>query len=508
MHRIALLSLSLLATVNVLAQGGPDVAAHPFGASRPIAGQYIVVFKSAVGQPASLAAQLAQQYGGQVMHTYANALKGFSAKLPDAAVAALRNNPNVDYIEQDITVSLAETVTSPPVQQTGATWGLDRIDQRSLPLDKTYNYQYSGAGVYAFVIDTGILSGHADFGGRVASGYTSIADGRGTTDCNGHGTHVSGTVGGSTYGVAKGVTLVPVRVLDCAGSGTNSGVIAGVDWVAGAPLRPAVANMSLGGGLSSALNTSVAGAVAKGVTMVVAAGNSNANACNYSPSSEPTAVTVGATTSSDARASYSNYGACLDIFAPGSSITSDWYTSSTATNTISGTSMAAPHVAGVAALALAANPGATPAAVADFLIANATLGVVGGAGTGSPNRLVYALAPGSASNPVTKTVAVSSITGQGVKSGPNWRASATVTIQQYDGSNFAGAITGATVTGTFAPGGSSSCVTGSTGSCKLTSASISRSYTTSNFAVGNVSGSYLAYDASKNAATSITVSRP
>lgn len=511
MRQISLAFSLTLATAAALAQTVPAPDARPFGVSRPIENQYIVVFKRDVTQPSALAAQLAQQHGGQVMHTYTSALKGFAGRLPDAAITALRNNPNVAFVEQDATVSLNETLISPANSQAPATWGLDRIDLPALQLNGTYNYQYTGAGVYAFVIDTGILSTHNEFGGRAATpGYTAIIDGNGTTDCNGHGTHVAGTVGGNTYGVAKGVTLVPVRVLGCTGSGTNSGVIAGVDWVAKSTLRPAVANMSLGGGFSSATNASVAGAVAAGVTMVVAAGNDNRNACNYSPASAPSAITVGATTSSDARSSYSNFGTCLDIFAPGSSITSAWYTGTTVTNTISGTSMASPHVAGVAALALAANPSATPALVADFLVANATLGKVTSAGTGSPNRLVYSMAAGAPSVPVVKTVAVSAITGKGVKSGSKWVATATVTVKEYSGSAFAGAIAGATVTGTFTPGGSKSCVTTSTGSCTLTSASISRTYTTSSFSVGNVtdSGSYLNYDASKNVATTWSVPRP
>jgi subtilisin family serine protease len=415
----------------------------------------------------------------------------------------------VEFIEQDATVSLNESLISPPLQQPNATWGLDRIDQTSLPLDAAYNYQYTGAGVYAFIIDTGIWPSHTEFTGRVSLGFTAITDGRGSADCNGHGTHVAGTVGGRTWGVAKGVSLVPVRVLDCAGSGTNSGVIAGVDWVAGqTALRPAVANMSLGGGLSSALNASVAAAVAKGVTMVVAAGNSNANACNSSPASEPTAITVGATTSTDARAGYSNYGSCLDIFAPGSGITSAWYNADNAINTISGTSMASPHVAGAAVLALAANGQVTPAQVTDFLIAQASTGKVSSAGTGSPNLLLFALGSGAPTTPVVKTVAVSALSARGAKSGSNWRATATVTIRQFDGSNFVGAVSGATVSGTFNPGGVATCITASTGSCTLSSSTLSRSLTNSSFAVTNVTGASLSYDPTKNAATSVSITRP
>jgi subtilisin family serine protease len=222
-----------------------------------------------------------------------------------------------------------------------------------------------------------------------------VGDGRGGIDCNGHGTHVAGTVGGSTYGVAKGVTLIAVRVLDCSGSGTNSGVIAGIDWVASNRVLPAVANMSLGGGASQAVDDAVARLTGAGVTLAVAAGNENQDACNTSPARAPSAITVGATTSSDARASFSNWGTCLDIFAPGNNITSSWYSSTTATNTISGTSMASPHVAGVAALYLQGNPSATPATVTSAITSTATTGVVTSAGTGSPNRLLYSLLSGT-----------------------------------------------------------------------------------------------------------------
>ena len=275
--------------------------------------------------------------------------------------------------------------------QTPATWGLDRIDQRDLPLNNTYNYNQTGQAVHAYIIDTGMRATHQQFTGRVGNGADFVGDGQGTNDCHGHGTHVAGTTGGTTYGVAKLVTLHAVRVLNCQGSGTNSGVIAGVDWVTANHGSPAVANMSLGGGISTALDSAVNNSVNSGVSYAVAAGNSNANACNSSPARAPAANTVGSTTSTDARSSFSNFGTCLDIFAPGSSITSAWNTSDTATNTISGTSMASPHVAGAIALYLQTNPGASPSTVTNALIANSTLNHVTNAGSGSPNRLLYSL---------------------------------------------------------------------------------------------------------------------
>ncbi|MBT9551889.1 MAG: S8 family peptidase [Hydrogenophaga sp.] len=503
-----LLVSALLSLTLPVALAQPVAGTQP---SRAIAGQYIVVFKDKVSDAPGLGRQLATQLGGQYLHGYSHTIRGFSLRLParaaSAAVAALQKNPNVAYVESDATVSMTETLTSPALAQNSATWGLDRIDQVDRPLSSQYLYQYQGAGVYAFVLDTGILASHQDFGGRVQAGTGFISDGRGSTDCNGHGTHVAGTVGGGQWGVAKGATLVPVRVLDCSGSGTWSGVIAGIDWVAAqTAMRPAVANMSLGGAKSSSLNAAVAAAVGKGVTMVVAAGNSNADACNYSPASEPSAITVGATTSADARASYSNFGSCLDIFAPGSSITSAWYTGTAATQTISGTSMASPHVAGVAALALAANPASTPDMVSRFLADNASLNKVGTAGTGSPNRLVFSLAAGAPQAPVIRTVSVASIAGSSALSGRNnWVAYAQVSIRDLQGSP----VSGATVTGSFAPGGSTSCVTGSAGNCRLGSSALSRAKVGfTDFTVSGVSGTALVYDANQNTTTRIRIARP
>jgi len=418
---LAALLFSASAVLAQAQQGRPDYA---FGPSKPIPDNYIVVFKDTVANPAAEAQSLMRGRGGQINFIYSNSIKGFAATLPPAAVAALSRNPNVAYIEQDATVSL----NVDPIQ-TNPTWGLDRVDQRDLPLSKSYSYSADGTGVRAYIIDTGILSGHSEFGGRVTSGFTVFSAG-GSEDCNGHGTHVAGTVGGIIYGVAKNVTLVPVRVLDCNGSGSWSGVIAGVDWVvADASGKPAVANMSLGGGASSSVDAAVKNAHGKGVVMVVAAGNSNANACNYSPAREPSAITVGATTSSDARASYSNFGSCLDIFAPGSSITSAWHTGTSVTNTISGTSMASPHVAGVAALLLSSDTTATPTQVAEWIVAGATTGKVTSAGRNSPNRLLYSryevVAP-PPTDPETDP-AIRELTGSATPNKRNWKATITAT---------------------------------------------------------------------------------
>lgn len=361
-------------------------------AEKRIQDQYIVVLKDGVADVDQEATRLAQNYLGDRSngHTYRSALKGFSVRMNEQQAARLAAEPLVEFVEEDSEIGLSTA-------QTPATWGLDRIDQRDLPLNNTYNYTPTGAGVTAYIIDTGIRATHNEYNGRVVSGFTSINDGNGTNDCNGHGTHVAGTVGGSTYGVAKSVNLVAVRVLNCSGSGTTSGVIAGIDFVAAnhPAGTPAVANMSLGGGASSSLDTAVQNAINDGVTFAVSAGNSNADACTQSPARAPNAITVGSTTMTDARSSFSNFGTCVDIFAPGSSITSAWATGDAATNTISGTSMASPHVAGVAALFLETNSAASPAEVAAAMTSSATPNKVTNPGTGSPNLLLYSFLTGA-----------------------------------------------------------------------------------------------------------------
>jgi len=366
-------------------------------AKQPIEGRYIVVLKDDVavlgnrsGQGlsvASVARNMARTHGAQLKGSFTHVLPGFVVEADEKSLVRLIMDERVAYVEEDGIVSVSAT-------QNNATWGLDRIDQRDRPLNGTYVYDTTASNVHTYIIDTGVLGSHNEFSGRMGNGYTAINDGRGWNDCNGHGTHVAGTVAGSTYGVAKGATVHAVRVLGCNGSGTNSGVIAGMDWVAANAQSPAVANMSLGGGASTATDNAVANMRNAGVTVVVAAGNENQNACNVSPARSSAAITVGSTTSSDSRSSFSNYGSCVDIFAPGSSITSAWHTSNSATNTISGTSMASPHVAGVAALYLADNPSASPSQVENAIYSNGSTGKLSSIGSGSPNLLAYSLFDG------------------------------------------------------------------------------------------------------------------
>jgi subtilisin family serine protease len=329
-----------------------------------------------------LATALANVHRGIATNVYAHALNGFSAYLSEEQAVELSQNPMVKYVEADQEMHAEITQTNPP-------WGLDRIGQRDLPLNQTYSFTTTGAGVNVFIIDTGIRRTHTQFGGRAQIGFDAIGDGQNTNDCNGHGTHVAGTVGGSTFGVAKNVTLFAVRVLNCNGSGSNSGVIAGVNFVTQNSPSPAVANMSLGGGISTALDTAVNNSINSGVTYCVSAGNSNTNAANSSPARVAAAITVGSSTINDARSSFSNFGSVVDIFAPGSSIQSAWATSNTATATLSGTSMASPHVAGVAARILQSNPGASPATVRNEIVNTATLNRLSGIPAGTANRLLF-----------------------------------------------------------------------------------------------------------------------
>jgi subtilisin family serine protease len=380
-------TMSLMAGTAQAAEGEIRAA----DATEKVADSFIVKFKENTGavtsaaDTGSRATGLASRFGGQVDRVFPS-VRGFSVTLSEKQAKRLAADPSVEYVEQNQVFRTTATQSNPP------SWGLDRIDQQSLPLNQAYSYTTTGSGVNAYVIDTGVRISHSTFGGRARNGYDFVDNDSVAQDGNGHGTHVAGTIAGSQYGVAKGATVYGVRVLNNSGSGTTAGVVAGIDWVTANAVKPAVANMSLGGGVSTTIDAAVRRSIAAGVTYAVAAGNSSANASNYSPARVSEAITVGATTSTDARASYSNYGSVLDIFAPGSSITSSWSTGDSATNSISGTSMATPHVAGAAARYLQSNRSATPAQVASALVSGATTGKVTSPGSGSPNRLLY-LAP-------------------------------------------------------------------------------------------------------------------
>lgn len=355
-----------------------------------IPGRYIVVLNEKyIGNDAvapmveSEALSLAFQYGGNVREIYSNALKGYILESDETAAINLSNDPRVAFVEEDAAISVADT-------QANATWGLDRIDQRALPLNTQYSYQTTAANVHAYVIDSGVRPTHVEFGGRATADVNVLPDGRDGTDCHGHGTHVAGTIGGATWGVAKNVRIHGVRVLACDGTGSISYLILGIDWVTSNHIKPAVANISIAtSGISNALDNAIQNSINAGITYVIAAGNANMDACNFSPSRAPAAITVGATTNTDQRASYSNWGSCVDVWAPGTAITSASYLNDTDSRVMSGTSMASPHVAGVAALYLSANPTASPAAVTQAIVNSATQNAISGLDAASPNKLVY-----------------------------------------------------------------------------------------------------------------------
>ena len=357
-------------------------------ASSNIPGQYIVTFGDHVPDVPGLAKQLVAQSGGSLDYTYTKVLKGFSATIPQQAALALYNNPNVDLVEPVQTVSAAGV-------QSPAPWWLDRIDQRSSTLDNSYAWPVSGSGVTVYILDSGIRITHQDFEGRASYGYDFVSNTTTANDCNGHGTHIAGSVAGRVYGVAKGASLKSVRVLDCNGTGSTSAIIAGLDWVARNRVSPAVANLSISGPYSATVNQAVANAIASGVTVTVAAGDGGTagyDACQYSPASASGAITTGAMSTQmgiDAQGSYSNSGPCVDLFAPGYQITSDWNSTDSGNWLLTGTSSSSALVAGAAALYLAANPSATPSQVSSGVLAASTTGILIGLGAGSPNRLLY-----------------------------------------------------------------------------------------------------------------------
>ena len=374
-------SLSLTMATPAAAAEGIILGAN---AQDAIEGSYLVVFKDRATSREAVAVtarSMTDRYGGAVTETWRHALRGFAVEMTERQARRLAADPAVSVVEQNRVVRVADTQQNPP------SWGLDRVDQRDLTLDRAYTYPNRASNVHAYVIDTGIRTSHQDFGGRATWGTNTV--GGSDTDCHGHGTHVAGTVGGAAHGVAKGVRLVAVKSLDCQGSGSTQSIVSGVDWVTANAVKPAVANMSLGGGASTAMDTAVRNSISSGVVYAIASGNSNANACNTSPARVAEALTINASANTDARASFSNWGTCTDMFAPGQNIASAWHTSDTATNTISGTSMASPHVAGVAALYLSTRPNSTVAQTNQALINAASTGKISDPGTGSPNRLAF-----------------------------------------------------------------------------------------------------------------------
>ncbi|MGD9590041.1 MAG: S8 family serine peptidase [Pyrinomonadaceae bacterium] len=402
--------------------------------ANPVPNRYIVALNAdamrSEGEEApDAAARLTAKYGGAVDKVFRNAIQGFSVEMTEKAAHALSSDPNVLFVEEDSYISVAEAQASAP-------WGLDRVDQRNVPLDQTYNYTKTGNGVNVYVVDTGIRVTHEQFQGRASVVYDSIGDGQNGNDCHGHGTHVASTIGGVTYGVAKNVSLYGIRVLGCNGIGTTATAIEGIDWLTANRQLPAVANMSMGGWGSDIMDSSVQGAINSGITFVVAAGNNNGSACNYSPARLSTAITVGASTQADARASFSNYGSCVDLFAPGISIPSAWAWNDTAVHTVSGTSMAAPHVSGAVALYLEDNQSAAPSDAFTAIMGEATDGEMESMSDGSPNMMLFTA-------PNVPTAADATITGSVIDANGRGLRNVVVILQNVSGGEPRAAISNA-----------------------------------------------------------------